>query len=126
MSRAYRMEITVGDEDEEGGLLTSAEVQSLSDTIQEHWDVEEESPVSDGVQVYYGENALYGGETEEEFTDRVSLAVWESLGRYILVQVEATCLEYIPSVPHSRDEEDYKRLSRDELPDDDCGGRARD
>ena len=127
MSRAYRMEITVGDGDEEeGGLLTPIEVHSLADTIQGIWDVEEESPVYHGVQLYYGENALYGGETEEEFTDRLSLAVWESLGRYIPIQVEATNLEHIPSESHSRDKEDYKRLSRDELPDDDCSGGIRD
>jgi hypothetical protein len=125
MSRAYRMEITVGDGDEEGGLLTSIEIHSLGDTIQEMWDVEEESPVCHGVQAYYGENALFGGESEEDFSDRVSLAVWESLGRYIPVEIAATCLEHIPSESHFRDEEDYKRLIRDELPDDDCSGGTR-
>jgi hypothetical protein len=53
---------------------------------------------------------LCGGESEEQFTERLSLAIWRANGRYCCVVVDATYLESLPYETHSLDEDDYARL----------------
>ena len=53
---------------------------------------------------------LCGGESEEEFTERLSVAVWKANGAYCEVTVDATCLESLPYETHCLDEADYARL----------------
>ena len=53
---------------------------------------------------------LCGGESEEEFTERLSLAVWRANGGYCSVTVDATYLENLPYETHTLDEADYARL----------------
>jgi len=56
------------------------------------------------------ESSLCGGESEEQFTERLSLAVWRANGRYCRVAVDATYLDELPYETHSLDEDDYARL----------------
>jgi hypothetical protein len=56
------------------------------------------------------QGSLCGGESEEEFTERLSLAVWRANGRYCCVVVDATYLESLPYETHSLDADDYDRL----------------
>jgi len=58
----------------------------------------------------YGEGLLGGGETEREFTERLSVAIWRANGAYCEVSVNATYLEELPSETYSLDEDDYARL----------------
>jgi hypothetical protein len=44
----------------------------------------------------YGESYLGGGESEEQFTDRIALAVWKANGGYCHIEVIATYLEELP------------------------------
>jgi hypothetical protein len=53
---------------------------------------------------------LCGGESEEEFTERLSLAVWQANGAYCQVSVDATFLECLPRETYCLDEADYTRL----------------
>ena len=53
---------------------------------------------------------LCGGESEAEFTERLSLAVWKANGEYCDVTVNATYLEDLPSASRSLDQSDYERL----------------
>ena len=53
---------------------------------------------------------LCGGETEEEFTERLSLAIWRANGGYCRVSVDATYLENLPYETHELDETDYAHL----------------
>ena len=53
---------------------------------------------------------LSGGESEEAFTERLSLAVWKANGSYCRVSVDATYLENLPYETHTLDETDYNRL----------------
>ena len=56
---------------------------------------------------------LSGGESEEAFTERLSLAVWRANGGYCSVTVDATYLENLPYETHTLDEADYARLIQD-------------
>ena len=56
---------------------------------------------------------LSGGESEEAFTERLSLAVWRANGGYCSVTVDATYLENVPYETHTLDETDYARLIQD-------------
>ena len=61
-----------------------------------------------------GQDNLCGGETEEEFTERLSLAIWRANGGYCRVSVDATYLENLPYETHELDEADYARLIQDD------------
>jgi hypothetical protein len=56
------------------------------------------------------ESSLSGGETEEEFTERVSVAIWRANGSFCEVVVNATYLEELPYEIHTLDQADYDRL----------------
>ncbi|MGE3407561.1 MAG: hypothetical protein AB7I37_12150 [Pirellulales bacterium] len=53
---------------------------------------------------------LCGGESEEEFVDRLSLAIWKANAEFCEVQVIATFLEDLPYEMHTQTREDYHRL----------------
>jgi hypothetical protein len=56
------------------------------------------------------QDSLCGGESEEEFVERLSLAIWRANGSYCQVVVDATFLENLPYETHTLDETDYVRL----------------
>ena len=56
------------------------------------------------------QSSLCGGESEEKFTERLSLAVWRANGSYCSVVVDATYLENLPYETHTLDRSDYDRL----------------
>ena len=55
-------------------------------------------------------HSFAGGETEEEFTERLAVAIWRANGGYCEVIVNATFLENLPYEIHTLDEDDYERL----------------
>jgi hypothetical protein len=57
-----------------------------------------------------GQGSLCGGESEEELTERLSLAIWRANGGYCRVSVDATYLENLPYETHELGEADYARL----------------
>lgn len=57
-----------------------------------------------------GRSSLCGGETEEEFADRLAVAIWRANGGCCEVDVDATFLENQPFESHVRDQADYERL----------------
>lgn len=65
---------------------------------------EGEDPTSSATEV------LCGGESEKEFIERLSVAVWGANGAFCDVTVDATCLEYAPCETYCLDEADYGRL----------------
>jgi hypothetical protein len=80
---------------------------------------EEECPFAgwlerEGELTSSAESSLCGGETEEEFADRLAKAIWTANKAFCLVDVRATYLDDLPCEIHSRDESDYERLLKDE------------
>ena len=57
-----------------------------------------------------GQSSLCGGETDEEFAERLSLAIWRANGGYCRVSLDATFLENLPYETYELDEADYARL----------------
>jgi hypothetical protein len=53
---------------------------------------------------------LCGGESEEQFTERLSVAIWRANGSFCEVVVNATYLEELPYETHVLDESDHARL----------------
>jgi hypothetical protein len=58
------------------------------------------------------EGVLCGGETEEEFAERLSKAVWRANGGYCVVNVVAVCLEYLPGEEYQLDEDEYNTFAK--------------
>lgn len=114
MSRYYQMDITVrGFKDEKR--------DDIEDSLNEEWEFDGwDSRVEevDGgeVDVIYasGCSNLCGGETEEEFTKRVTEVVWRVNDGFCSVHVLAIYLEDPPSEAHELSEDDYKEFARAE------------
>ena len=108
MSRYYEMNVTI-----DGFALTRK--QRIIDACREEWEFEPDS-FDTYVEVAgmpptrlttFGRSSLCGGESESEFADRLSAAVWRANGGFCEVTVAATFLEELPYESHVRDEEDY-------------------
>ena len=110
MSRFYGMSIKItGHDDKQAHAIFTA--------IKKEWDFQDEFLNDITAQENeprflsaYGESYLGGGESEEQFTDRVALAVWKANGGYCHIQVEAIYLEELPYEIHTRDDDDYYQL----------------
>ena len=57
-----------------------------------------------------GNDSLCGGETEEEFAELLTHAIWKANGAYCDVRICATCLEEIPCESYSLDEKQYQEF----------------
>jgi hypothetical protein len=102
MSRYYGMSVTISDHNQ-------ALAEKIKTAAEEQWPFEEWTDGDDSLRVYAEDN-LYGGETEEQFTERLSLAIWRANGAYCEVTVDATYLESLPYETHCLNEADYTRL----------------
>jgi hypothetical protein len=114
MSRFYGMSIKITGHDEK-------KAHAIFKAIKKEWDFQDEffhdiTAQEDEPRFLsaYGEGYLCGGESEEEFTDRIALAVWKANGGYCHIQVDATYLEDLPCETHIRDDDDYYRMTERE------------
>ena len=57
-----------------------------------------------------GEGSLCTGETEAEFAERLTQAIWVTNGCFCPVDIAATYLDDLPCEAYSLDEDDYHRL----------------
>jgi hypothetical protein len=62
---------------------------------------------------------------EEEFTERLSVAIWRANGAYCEVTVNATYLENLPYETHCLNEADYARLIDKQQEQQDANGPGR-
>ena len=118
MSRFYSMSVAVEFKPED----TPAVVEKIKAALCEVWpefgdnlEVWESHQAADSDVMVpslhgYGDDNLYGGMTEEEFTDQLAKAVWKAAGSYRVIDVGCTCLENLPVEHHCPDEEDYERI----------------
>ena len=109
MSRFYEMSIEVSGYD-------PAKVAEIQAAAEQEWPFDDWSLSSDEEQdaatMYASaQDSLCGGETEEQFTERLSVAIWRANGSYCHVSVDATYLEHLPYETHDLDEADYARLT---------------
>ena len=110
MSRFYEMSVEVSGHDR----AKVAEIQAAGEQewpFDDWWFAGENDA---GTLHASGQDNLCGGESEEEFTERLSLAIWRANGGYCRVSVDATYLENLPYETHELDEADYARLIQDD------------
>lgn len=103
MSRFYRMEVEIMDHD----LKKS---KAIKKAVANEWPFTEWEEGEDGLGCS-AESSLCGGESEEEFAERLTVAIWRANGAYCDVLLTAMYLEIEPpSQEHQLDEDDYERL----------------
>jgi hypothetical protein len=102
MSRHYEMDVEI--------LGHDAEKESqIKQAAGDQWPFEDWSSVEGALQAS-AQSWLSGGGTEEQFTERLSVAIWRANGGFCEVVVCATFLENLPYETHSLDQTDYERL----------------
>ena len=109
MSRFYEMSVEVSGHD-------PAKVAEIQAAAEQEWPFDDWwSAGDDNAATMHasGQGSLCGGETEEEFTERLSLAIWRANGGFCRTSVDATYLENLPYETHELDEADYARLIQD-------------
>ena len=109
MSRYYEMSVEISEYD-------PAKVEEIKAAAEAEWSFDDwwsGADVPGETMRASAQGHLSGGESEEAFTERLSLAVWRANGGYCRVSVDATYLENLPYETHSLDRADYDRLIRD-------------
>jgi hypothetical protein len=107
MSRFYAMKVQISGHD-------PAKVSQIQAAAGEEWPFDDwwlsgEGDEEASMQAS-AEHRLCGGVSEEEFVERLSVAIWRANGSYCKVVVDATFLENLPYETHTLDESDYVRL----------------
>ena len=108
MSRFYEMRVEVSGHDP----AKVAEIQAAAEQewpFDNWWSSGDENPNAAEIHAS-AQDSLCGGESEERFVERLSLAIWRANGSYCHVSVDATYLENLPYETHVLDEADYVRL----------------
>jgi len=107
MKHHYRMHISVS-------TLTTGEITTVLEIIGAIWNKPEMVRKIANKKLLLiettAEGYLTNGESEEAFAERISLAIWRSLRRFVKVSVDATYLEEPPNDSYEFGERDYQRL----------------
>ena len=107
MSRYYEMTVEITG-------YKAGKTQDIKDAFAGEWVLEDQWGGTGGNLSLHlsGRGNLCGGESEEEFTDRLAIAIWKANGKYCEVVVNAIYLEEFPYKTHLRSEGDYDELMR--------------
>lgn len=104
MSRSYDMAIEIAG-------IKKEKKEAVKAAVEKEWNVEIFH--FDGRNAFAsGQGSLCGGESEEEFSQRMAKAVWKANGRYCEVTVKATYLDELPYETYFFGPKDYKRIRR--------------
>ena len=102
MSRYYSMSVTIT------GALPDR-FDPIMAAASAEWEFDDEN-VNDGVLTASGNAQLFGGETEEQFAERLTKAIWRANGGPCRVDLTATYLDELPCESYSLGAGDYDRL----------------
>jgi hypothetical protein len=102
MSRFYNMGVEISGHD-------AGKIEAVKDAAAGEWKFDDWNEC-DGKLSAYADGHLCGGESEKQFAERVSMAVWRANGKFCDVSIVATCLEDLPCETYSLDEDDFDRL----------------
>jgi hypothetical protein len=103
MSRYYGMTIVVTE-------YKPSKVATIKEAAELEWDFTDWYEHENRLTATANGN-LCGGETDDDFADRLAKTVWQANGGFCEVSVQTTCLEYLPYEDHSFDEDDYGRIT---------------
>jgi len=99
MSRYYNVSVEIE------GFNPNRESE-ITIAAKEEWDFEDWYNSGNNIDAS-GDGYLCGGESEEEFAERLSKAIWKANGAYCRVAINCTYLEDLPS--------EYYELSEDQF-----------
>jgi hypothetical protein len=100
MSRYYAMSVEIsGHNKDKAGAINEATGQE--------WPFDDLTTHNDGTMSGSAEGSLCAGEGEEEFSDRLTYAIWKANGAYCKVEVVCTYLENLPCDTYEKDEAAY-------------------
>ena len=102
MSRAYNMGIEISGHDTD-------KTMAIKDAANGEWEFDDWDQ-HDGKLIAYADGHLGGGETEEQFAERLTKTAWRANGKFCYVSIVATYLEDFPYEKYSFDEDDFERL----------------
>ena len=105
MSRAIRLEVTVGDED-----IPCASPDNMLNVLTAAWDSFTGLYASDVAASAVGDGALYGGRCIEDLVSQIAEAAWKEQGSYVPVEAHCTDLENLPYETLTRDEKSYNAM----------------
>lgn len=108
MSRYYNMRVKIQKFDK-------SRHRKINEACAEEWPFDglDSYEIDDGtVLMGDAEGNLGGGETEEDFADRIAGAVWKANQGYCQVNVIATYLEDLPYEIHERRYQDYRKWKK--------------
>jgi hypothetical protein len=105
MSRSYDMTIIVRG-------VNPERLEAVQEAAESCWDFDDwfQLASKDGQQAS-GYGSLCGGETEDEFADRLAKEIWAANGGFCEVEVRALCLENLPYGSYSFDEDDFAQVT---------------
>ena len=106
MSRSYSMLVKIHGFDPE-------KIDRIKDAAEDEWEFDDWSEYhheNDISTSACADGYLSGGETEDEFAERLAKVIWAANGGYCAVEVVATYLENLPCETHTFDEDDYAQI----------------
>ncbi|KKM74723.1 hypothetical protein LCGC14_1397510 [marine sediment metagenome] len=103
MSRLYRMTIAVCITDE-------ARQDNIIDAICDEWGIDYSYYDEETMRFLAIKEGHLSSESEPEFVDRISQAIWKANGSYCKIDVCVTCLDDLPYEEHSRNIDDYNQF----------------
>ncbi len=103
MSRYYSMFVRIRD-------FRAERLDAVKQAAEAEWSFDDWFLDDDGVLTASADSNLCGGETEEEFAERLTKAIWAANGSFCGVEVNATYLEDLPCETHCLDEDDYDQF----------------
>ena len=104
MSRYYGMSVRITGAD-------PGRVDAVKQAAEAQWPFEDWLLDREGVLTASAEDRLCGGETDEEFAQRLTQAIWAANGGFCHVEVNATYLEDLPCETYCFGQDDYRRLT---------------
>ena len=102
MSRHYEMMITVND-------MAPDRKDAIEEAARAEWDFGD-CYEGERSMTLSGDGRLCGGESEDEFAERITKTILRANGQFCAVEVTATYLESLPYETYQLDKDDYDRL----------------
>ena len=102
MSRAYEMTVTINahDPDHQGSIIKACK---------EEWSFDNIDEIDNGELLLFGQDSLTGGETEQEFANRLAKRIWKANRGGCQITVRATYMENLPCEEYTFAASQYRK-----------------
>ena len=104
MSRYFSMFVTISG-------INSDRTEAVQQAAEGEWPFDGNWYESDSVLTSGGDGQLCGGESDDEFAQRLAQAIWVANGGFCQVDVQSTYLDDLPCETFGFDQSDYDRLA---------------